>query len=469
MCAAVLSFSCCQQLSDLETKVNQNTSDISELKTAVASLQSIVNQGLVIKECKEVTGGYELSFTNGKTIKITNGKDGDSFFSSVTSDPEKATVKFVLTNGNTYNVPLYVEKTIDQRILGISYLPEYEDGKLTWEYFDEKEYNSIKMKFMVNPLDVAMELAKDPGQIKYVGSASGIKTRATEAVELPCTVVFDESEGVFVASFNMENYARTYGFGKAFGVCFLLGDRNVLSTDLIPVQQVCTALEYAGEKYHTVTMKDGRTWMAENLRYVPEGMTPSLDPTNAAGLWYSAKLEWDGTKAVITPTDDKEVIAAQGLLYKPSIALKCSNLPTGEFVDVEDPQGICPDGWHIPSAREWISLVGACSNKDYKDTSAPYYDKNVEGAQVNKLNEDGLNAFPYPYVNQSKAYIGLVTNKDSSKPCSFMSSMIYYASSTSHSATQTYMAMITNNATKTSVNVAYGFNTSGVAVRCIKD
>ncbi len=40
--------------------------------------------------------------------------------------------------------------------------------------------------------------------------------------------------------------------------------------------------------YKTVTLKDGRTWMAENLRYVPEGKTPSSDPAEEAGIWYPA-------------------------------------------------------------------------------------------------------------------------------------------------------------------------------------
>lgn len=37
-------------------------------------------------------------------------------------------------------------------------------------------------------------------------------------------------------------------------------------------------------------MKDGRCWMAENLRYVPAGMTVSDDPAEDTGIWY-AKME----------------------------------------------------------------------------------------------------------------------------------------------------------------------------------
>ena len=47
-------------------------------------------------------------------------------------------------------------------------------------------------------------------------------------------------------------------------------------------------VSWGGVDYKTVTLKDGRTWMAENLRYVPEGKTPSSDPAEEAGIWYPA-------------------------------------------------------------------------------------------------------------------------------------------------------------------------------------
>ena len=65
-------------------------------------------------------------------------------------------------------------------------------------------------------------------------------------------------------------------------------------------------VEWGGVKYKIVTLKDGRTWMAENLRYVPEGKTISSDPKDGNGVWYPCNL----SKAA-----DPSLAETAGLLY----------------------------------------------------------------------------------------------------------------------------------------------------------
>ena len=45
---------------------------------------------------------------------------------------------------------------------------------------------------------------------------------------------------------------------------------------------------YDGVEYKTVTLADGNTWMAENLRFIPRGKTVSSNPAEDAGIWYPA-------------------------------------------------------------------------------------------------------------------------------------------------------------------------------------
>lgn len=47
---------------------------------------------------------------------------------------------------------------------------------------------------------------------------------------------------------------------------------------------------YDGITYNTVTLSNGTTWMAEPLRYVPDGYTPSSDPAADSHIWYP--YEW---------------------------------------------------------------------------------------------------------------------------------------------------------------------------------
>lgn len=231
-------------------------------------------------------------------------------------------------------------------------------------------------------------------------------------------------------------------------------------------------VEIGGVKYRTVVMKDGREWMAENLRYVPEGktVTPLNDFTadNNTGVWYPAEFSLSESKAVVTPANSEEAIKKMGLLYSTEVVMGGA-LPQTDFTDAENIQGIAPEGWHVPTAQEWIDLVGACAQTAKNNTAAPYYVESLSGASLEALNEDGFNFLPYPYVNQGKSYLGSYLNKREGSVYNTYCSMAYFASSTARSATQSYGAMITNNNTKSSVNCAYNFLTNGVFVRFIKD
>lgn len=234
---------------------------------------------------------------------------------------------------------------------------------------------------------------------------------------------------------------------------------------------------YDNERYNTVALEDDGTWMAENLRFVPKGMSvtapaASYEKGKKEAIYYPAAVYFndDDTIKPCTGTDDAEVVKAQGLLYTPAVAMAGEAIPTTDFADCEKKQGICPPGWHIPTAQEWINLVGACATTARNNTSAPYYEASLSGASLEILNLDGFNFLPYPDVNGANgSYLSTYSNKNAERAYYRYVAMSYFASSTGRSATQSYAAMITNNATKSSVNVAYCNLTNGIAVRCKKD
>ena len=234
------------------------------------------------------------------------------------------------------------------------------------------------------------------------------------------------------------------------------------------------SLTFGGETYSVAYMKDGKYWMSENLRYVPEGMTvyePSKDNADAK-IWYPAVIEQDAAsgKFVAAASKDEAVIAAQGLLYSPEYVLGGAYNDSVDFADAVYTTAICPEGWHIPTAQEWIDLVGACADKSKNNENAPYYSADLSGASLEELNKDGLNLLPYPYVNNT-SYLCSVLNVDSTRVYNGMNSMSYYLSATGTVGKniQGYAAMITNNKTKTSVNVAKANLNTGISVRYVKD
>ncbi|MBE6182463.1 MAG: hypothetical protein E7148_07200 [Rikenellaceae bacterium] len=93
------------------------------------------------------------------------------------------------------------------------------------------------------------------------------------------------------------------------------------------------SLTYAGETYSTTTIA-GNEWMSENLRYAPDGAAAGID------YWY--------------PAGNRENVATLGLLYSYTTATSGNTEANTEQV-----QGICPAGWHIPTADELATLITA--------------------------------------------------------------------------------------------------------------
>ena len=103
-----------------------------------------------------------------------------------------------------------------------------------------------------------------------------------------------------------------------------------------------------GNEYVTVKLGE-QVWMAENLRYLPEGETQDFDISPISPRYY-----------VIFDNDlDTELGTASvdmyGMFYNLPAATQEEELVTvGENRMV---QGVCPDGWHLPSQAEWDALA----------------------------------------------------------------------------------------------------------------
>lgn len=158
---------------------------------------------------------------------------------------------------------------------------------------------------------------------------------------------------------------------------------------------VLTTLSYGGVDYKVAVMADGNVWMAENLRYVPAGLTPCSDLNNVtAGVYCPVKVNGGtesqaGTAVFAT---DEETIKAQGYLYQAETALgvAVNSIDSEENAKkLEGCQGICPEGWHIPTIEEIRNLVGKAVSPIEKNPEAPYYDGT--NGSIKLLNEDGFN------------------------------------------------------------------------------
>ena len=154
---------------------------------------------------------------------------------------------------------------------------------------------------------------------------------------------------------------------------------------------------YHEDKYTVAKMKDGKWWMTQNLRYVPEGITVSDQLSNVtAGVYYPIVVNEAQTAAEFSR--DVTVIEARGYLYQAEVALglKIGDITTlAEAQALDGAQGICPKGWHVPTKADITALVGKGTNIT-TNPQAPYFDG--ANGSIKLLNEDGFKIEAYGAV-----------------------------------------------------------------------
>ena len=112
-----------------------------------------------------------------------------------------------------------------------------------------------------------------------------------------------------------------------------------------------TVADYDGNMYNTVQIGD-QCWMKENLRtthYSNGQEIPLGDSTfsiNTAYRYYPANLSFN--------------VIAYGYLYNWKAVMRYSSSSSANPSGV---QGICPDGWHVPSDAEWTQLANYVSSQ----------------------------------------------------------------------------------------------------------
>ncbi len=128
-----------------------------------------------------------------------------------------------------------------------------------------------------------------------------------------------------------------------------------------------TVTDYDGNVYNTVVIGE-QTWLKENLK----------------SLHYS-----DGTPIpdVLAYNNSDSLAQIYGLLYTWDAAMRNSTQPGA--------QGVCPDGWHIPTDQEWSEMenyLGGASvaGGKMKDTGTVYWEAPNTGAS----NSSGLSVLP---------------------------------------------------------------------------
>ncbi|MDA3819621.1 MAG: FISUMP domain-containing protein [Candidatus Delongbacteria bacterium] len=142
------------------------------------------------------------------------------------------------------------------------------------------------------------------------------------------------------------------------------GSDTETKTDYIEVTEPITGSvtdQRDGTTYETVSLGD-QEWMAENLKYLPEVSGPG---SGASSSPYYYVYGYDGTDVAAAKATNN--YSTYGVLYNYNAAM------AGASSSDENPsgvQGVCPDGWHVPSDAEWkeLEMTMGMTQTDADDT-----------------------------------------------------------------------------------------------------
>jgi uncharacterized protein (TIGR02145 family) len=166
------------------------------------------------------------------------------------------------------------------------------------------------------------------------------------------------------------------------------------------------SVEYGNETYKTVVIGE-QTWFAENLNYDPY-------PNNALG---TDDGSWcNGTTGEGLATENLENCKIYGRLYDWATVMgfpaecKEKEVVEGECIgySIETPhQGICPEGWHVPTNAEWsalwskVSADGKFANSLWSELEYASGGWNYDDYSYTPNDEYGFSALPGGYWDGS--------------------------------------------------------------------
>lgn len=191
-----------------------------------------------------------------------------------------------------------------------------------------------------------------------------------------------------------------------------------------------------------------QTWMAENLAFLPS-VSPPLAGSDTIPYYYVFRYEGSN----VTAAKQWEFYSDYGVFYNWPAAMNgadsSSSIPSGV-------QGICPDGWHLPSDGEWDILVNylggdMAAGKSLKSDSG--WNK-YEGEPGEGDNSSGFNALAAGSRHNGGDFYNLGFN------ALFWSSTSYGK----YSAWYRYLGYFHNGVYRYYSNTRYGFS-----VRCVRD
>lgn len=211
---------------------------------------------------------------------------------------------------------------------------------------------------------------------------------------------------------------------------------GLIAICLLSVLSACKRAEVDQEGNSLKVVKIGnQKWMAENLTVSHFRNGDSIPEARTQEEWI--RFGSEGTPAFLTDKVSPENARKYGKLYN--------------WYAVNDPRGLAPKGWHVPSHEEWSQLTSYFGGEVAAALSIRAMGFDEDG-QI--TSESGFTGLPAGFCAGDGKFYGTGTNG-------------YWWSSTEINPLMAY-AYLLNYLHCNTYNLNY-HKTAGLSVRCIKD
>lgn len=160
--------------------------------------------------------------------------------------------------------------------------------------------------------------------------------------------------------------------------------------------------------YRQVTIGD-QVWMVENYRcskYATESEAYKEGRTslNRSEAYATTPYYTDATKVHLPDFMPSEMIQQIGYMYNWAAAVGVADGVEQKSFFKEQRQGICPNGWHIPSYDEWNKLQNYIEITQHKGTGTAGYHLKTTSGWSGSCNGDDIYGFSAMAAGVSLGY-----------------------------------------------------------------
>lgn len=290
--------------------------------------------------------------------------------------PQKFSFQAILTNSEQ---SILIDANVNVRL---SILHQATDGQVIYEEIHATQTNAVGMIYLQISTGTSSEdfsainWANGPYFLKVETDPTGGDEYAlvsiSQLLSVPYALYADKAGNVFDGDMNNERITNlgtpTEPFDAA-NKAYVDALRAVID-ELQYIVGLSSVSDVNGNTYKTVTIGE-QVWMAENLR-----ATSYADGTSL--IYTPRDVDWidvlgDRKRFSYYDSNEHNESSKYGVLYTWQAA---SHESSGDLD--EEIQGICPNGWHLPTLADWNAL------KTHLSTSA----SGTEGGELKSIGDD---------------------------------------------------------------------------------